>query len=291
LLSISLIVALLVMMLLLDGSLREQNNVSAVSVEVKGTEGVVGTATQMSNDINKQTTVASLMTEGIPIFPGAKQHSGKEKDGPYSGLYMFVTTAPMEDVIAFYKQELANKQWVLALEHGVGNRYNMIFDWKNPRNEIPLRRHLDIGFSTPSSHSQTDILLDFSRWPDPTQVPLYPDAQNVEVKWGKDPDGGYVQRVITYESGANTAAVVAYYKDMMGQHGWRITESTSNLLIFMYSHSLPPPSLGPADMLDRSWGTGSIVQVTTYEEDNDKTKVELHIQGDEIDLLYNQGQR
>lgn len=112
-------------------------------------------------------------TDDIPIYPGAWQHSGGQKDGPYTGLYMFITTARMADVIAFYKQALAKTGWGVMQEGGLDNRFYMYLDWKNPANEVPLRRHVFIGFSTATTYAQTDISIDFSRWPDPNQVPLY----------------------------------------------------------------------------------------------------------------------
>ncbi len=90
--------------------------------------------------------------------------------------------------------------------------------------------------------------------------------------------------------------VEAYYKDILILHGWWLTKSTADPLIFAYGHSLPCADAentleGRVVSNLRHCGTGSVVQMRAHTDENRKTKVELQVIGAEIDALHKQGQK
>ncbi len=133
------------------------------------------------------------------------------------------------------------------------------FEWVNPVKEVPIRRH--IALSILRYTTGNGVRLAFDRWPDPEYVPLYGDAQQVQVAWvhGPDPQVDNFERVTTYETRASVDEIEAYYKDAMLQNGWRLGSSEPPThFFFSYRYDLQSEEVETAwyarrDLNPRTW--------------------------------------
>jgi hypothetical protein len=233
-------------------------------------------------------------TTDVPLYPGAYdiKQTGGEKWNKVGGVaYLFRSNSSANDVIDFYKRELIKRGWVLAL---VSSPESMNFVWTNPVKEIPFRRHIDFHFNGATWFSQseqiyrTEVFMRYERWPHPDNVPLYPNAQQVQVTERKDQDSDYKERVVTFLTKASAAEVLTYYEDVLIQHGWAWTGppygEEANTRIFQYSNNIYIQKNGTP--VTNTYGmvrvTSSHVEVHTYSGENGMTKVELVVAGDEL---------
>jgi hypothetical protein len=235
---------------------------------------VTGTMGLTCDSSEAKTVTHAEEIEDIPVYPEAKKTStGADKGRPGSGLYRFVSGATTDEISSFYKSCMATRGWVMSGE-GKGSivfpdARGIVFVWTHPKQDIPARRYLVVSLF-PAREGNTEILLDFERWPDPEKVPLYPDAREVKINWASDPTYGFPERVTTYMAKVTPAEVEAYYQDMMIQHGWWSTPSRYAGLTFTYERG------GPEAM------TTSGVTVIAQSDANGNTIVELRVSGTEV---------
>lgn len=215
--------------------------------------------------------------EGIPIFPGAEQLYPQRGEVPNdhfntrpgAGQYQLKTPNSRTEVEAFYKKSLAERGWNLVYEGtsriDAWDSIGLVFTWTNPNEGIPRRRYLGVSLRI-LQNSTTEINLDFERWPDPNQVPLYPNAEQVEDDVRPN-ESGFPVRVIRFLSDASPSDIDAYYNDILVQHGWwkiePYPEATDQSPFYNYAGQSPP---GP---------TASSVRVHIQPDAGGRTQVEL----------------
>ena len=157
---------------------------------------------------------------GLPVYPGAKltSHFGiSAQAGAVE--YVFATNSSRDLVEAFYKDALAKRGWKLTHEGAVQTKswdsHGMGFVWRSQGKSVPTRKYLAAAFWL-MPEGGTNVSLSLEAWPDPMEVPMYADAQNVQTETAQ----GSLDHTVRYITGAQPEEIQAYYSDMLPKYGW-----------------------------------------------------------------------
>lgn len=243
----------------------------------KGTallRGVPPSANRQINVLSSLTdTIATAATEGVPLYPGAQPRMDYCRDDrPGNCLYSLSLRGSdiLDKVVAFYKQTMPAKGWVLTEEGVVQDGHSMHFVWTNAEGGVPARRYLNLAVGRSSDVGSLSIILSFQRWPDPNKVPLDEAVGTANTQWRTNAKYGYLERVTNYTTVAAPDKVTAYYKDVMIQQGWWADKyDTYPGLRFLYSRGVEKSRY-------------SRVGIDLQAQQDGQTMVEMIASGDEV---------
>jgi hypothetical protein len=227
-----------------SGSLAQPAQIATTLVTTRAT--AAPTATPLAV-VNLPTDEAVRANEEIPRYPDALFDSNwcKRPEVNECGIALF-TNASVEQVIEYYRDVLTRQGWTVADDSGHD-------DWSiwglelvriNSEGKFPPRQLLTIIASkSPEEAYVTYITIDWQRWPDPLNIPLFPQRENVVDKL-EDKDGycADMERTITYETSATAEKVYSYYEQIMPLHGWSMEEPVGDLFrSFGWGRGFPEP--------------------------------------------------
>lgn len=218
-------------------------------------------------------------TQDILLYPGARlTGSAFPSEEPGSGLFVLEIDAAVGKVVAFYNERMPQNGWVLAGSPRDGSvapeeQRFLFYVWTNPTNAAPARRILRLIIDK-TLQGGSYVTASFHRWPDPSKLPLPPEAQKVTVEWTNGGIHGRPAQRTTYVTTTTPSAVEAYYKAVMIAHGWGLASSSPYPGI-AFSYEI----LGPASVRNVQWGS---VTVAPQSLGNGQTKVEVEVSGSEV---------
>ncbi len=208
----------------------------------------------------------------VPIYPGA------QRLGPIpnqSGTIAFEVRESLNKVIAFYRDALPKEGWTLNIEW---SSFSFDYVWFGNAENAPSILHLDLRIyeDDNANGKLTTIYMDLMREPSPKNIPLYPDAQQVEVHntmvtdphWGAEVQ----ERLVSYLTNATPSAVQAYYSSTLPQHGWSLTEQPDYRFAQGTNFTF---SLGASR-------TSGLVNIVAEKQTNGQTRVELRLRGNTL---------
>jgi hypothetical protein len=132
-------------------------------------------------------------------------------------------------VLDFYEKALLDKGWALYQRWGPNSAE---YEWQDSKLMMPYSIHavISAGGEAPAGEGPSVIHITVGPQPDPNNIPIYPDAQQVEKKdvlvtqvISQEPIKDEERRV-TFATNAEPAQVEAYYKDKLPQYGWTLGE-------------------------------------------------------------------
>jgi hypothetical protein len=238
-------------------------------------------------DEERKVEVSSTVTDAqrILIYPNAQNIKETDFDPklPWRHIIEYdVFSVGMQDVLKFYKEQLANTGWTLDHNGGIyglpATEYAG-FHWSDPAGVVPYDLTFDVRVAGNDRTSGASTWLD--RKPDADRVPLYPDAQQVDryIKLMEGYKGSYYhQQFTSYLSNAAPSAIEEYYKTIMAQGGWRLSDDynagiSGGMPGFLFSYVL--------GNTDNTWVGNVSVLIT--KDVSGLTKVEIRAEGDDID--------
>jgi hypothetical protein len=234
-------------------------------------EGAYPGSNSMAND-------SFVEIEGIPVYPTA-QHLEVSTQGtvPGSGLYTYDTDSDLNDVQAFYEDELSKRGWsmtsIVEGKFGGGGSWGLEFIQISNISEVSARRYLLLGLDPIAEGQSTRVLLSFERWPNPNDVPFFPNVSEASTVWTIDKPSSAPERITTFATESKADEVVAYYKGIMIELGWRLAKYSPNQgIAFTYRRGGPESS------------TSSYVEVLTKSGLGSQTLVELRVSGTDLEL-------
>lgn len=205
----------------------------------------------------------------LPISPDAWVISKQcVSEVPGNCLYSLRTKASVAEALDYYKRTLLDSGWHIKDEDKTNFGSGLELVWVNTTNSAPMRRFLLLSVERVPANEDTSISLSYRNWPDPARVPLYPDAQSVEMSWDASKGGWCIdpEQVTTYVSNASTTEIIGYYKDLLVQHGWEMS-------------SIQPPEGVSFGYHGGGVVISSRVLVKAGSIDNGRTRVELRAEG------------
>jgi len=224
------------------------------------------------------TAITSLVTTTmeLPLYPGAElSYKSCAGIAPDACEYHFTTNDTKQIVRDYYRDLLANAGWFVMEEGGNSGSWKLKVYKRNQEGLAPMRwvLRMYIDPMPVEDGGRTRIIIIYEAWPDPHNAPLYPDAQQVEVRWETDNEFGIdAKRVTSYLTSATRAQIEAYYKAVLPQHGW------------FYTGFQPATGLNFGVRVETVGRSG--VDVRIYPAEAGQTKVELWARGTEIEADY-----
>lgn len=207
-------------------------------------------------------TVQADTSAIIPIYPGAEvllNYTNPQIPGSRSFSLRVISST--EEVASFYKKILLITGWTLSSDTVRANEDRYLeFTTSSIQNKITIRNYAQIIIS--NRGSQTDVVVNTERIPDPDTLPIYQDAQEIMTKWDKEPIYHYVRRLTNYITKANQVDIKKYYMETMANIGW-----------------VPVPDGSSADMVFINNRLGNKVSIHLTPEQYGETLIELAISG------------
>lgn len=223
--------------------------------------------------------------EQIPVPPGAQHlvQTNDTRSQPWALTSDFDADSTAQDLAAFYEAVLPRSGWKLSGHESItASGIGIEFLWLDTKGVLPYRLLFvaGIGKNLDDARGLTEarpcyVNTTLVRWPYALKVPMYPNAQQVQVR---DVVGQYGEmvHVTAFVTGANPQEVDQYYSSTLPQYGWRYshgekgTSSITEGLNFDFSYG------GPEQM------KFSTVTVTAREGADQLTYVEMHATGDDV---------
>jgi Tfp pilus assembly protein PilP len=242
--------------------------------------GSAQTATSQDERIYTNGTLHTLPTieaamadvETIPVYPGSQQVETDTSELPQARTTSFTAAASRESVYKFYLETLPLKGWITK---GTGST-TLIMHWSDSSGKVPWRLFLNMSFWAADAQT-TVVTAHVSRWPDPNNLPVYPDAQNLTAKDAVDEDG-FKDRVLTYSATASPEQVTKFYREMLTQYGWHETDSEQDK-----SNQGGSFYYGRGDESSaRTIGIGSTVTFAVKPENENQVQVEIRVRGTDL---------
>jgi hypothetical protein len=167
------------------------------------------------------------------LYPDAT-NVGVEDDGTYppTSKTWYETSAEYLDVLAFYAKTLPEQGWVCEAEPIV--QPCDYYFWGEPS----AKSNFDVSMNVETlANGVTRIGLLTRRWPNVQNVPIYPDARNLNISYKKDEDLAKIappsysvwQRVITYTTSATLQEVSTFYQSELLLPDWQPIEGASSI--------------------------------------------------------------
>src|SRR5687767_1519288 len=184
--------------------------------------------------------------KGISLYPQARQVYSSTDDRalpvdhrfarPGGGAHLSRTSDRIEQVESFYTRNLTEQGWLLLKAEDQGWRLRNVVN-PNAKDSDGRRLAFILNASETNSYrtylvvallafpeGETEIELEFWRWPDPERVPIYPGAEDLQITEAKvpdlPPDSDLIERSIVYYCDGTPATVETYYKEQLAEHGW-----------------------------------------------------------------------
>lgn len=222
---------------------NQRETVTPTTVSVGGAMPTESTTEGEGNDGNgPDMRPYAVGTPGIPLYPGAEMISENcIRDCGSACIDYYTTPDEMEQVEAFYKENVPERGWVLLGKSGPADLLiyqNYYYSWKNTYEAGPRRLSLVVGFvQTPQG---TTIAHDIAAWPDPSDPPVHPGAKQIEVQWRPaGPIDKTMERVLTYMINIDKKELLDYYNQALLQEGWCRDYYSDSELVYSYGGGGP----------------------------------------------------
>jgi hypothetical protein len=245
---------------------------------------LVGKLNISTNPQSVSADAAARNMDELPVVPNAYNI---KTEAPYLFMRQYLkyeTPSTGQDVIAFYKDQLYKKGWVVEFEeHTDPTDTGILFKWQDPDGTLGYDLLSFLGlYDTRLANSDNKgpayVSISLMRVPRLSKVPLYEGATQVQTKIENVPLMGQTisQQTITYLTNATIEQVQSFYKSVLPEYGWSPLEA-----------ALEPGTDKPIpDSLAFNWTWGSVhsnamgasVGILTR-QDEEGTKVELRLRG------------
>lgn len=234
---------------------------------------LVPTPMQNTETVGPQATTSMKLLQRVPVYPNAKEIQTDMELPPAWSTLSFVVADDYKDVFTYYKQVLLKQGWTLVYEHTYYP--GIIFLWQSKSGTADWNADLSVS-TEPVSDTTERIKILFRVWPDPKDVPLYPDASGVTVGYEQDQDG-LLWQVTTYSSKVSPDEVENYYRSILPTTGWNTSSVSGSItssrgLVFTYFG-------GPRAGLNLPGGS---VYIKAEIQTEGQTRIELRAVGDNI---------
>lgn len=182
--------------------------------------------------------------EYLPLYPGAviKSIYGESVT---ERLVRYEAPASENSVRAFYARVLPKSGWTYLDSIG-----DPEYEWTDPKGLMPWHLSLHLLISKGDAGAGiSEVQFNYSRYPDASKTPLYPDAQDISVNKvapGGPPFPASCSDTITtttYRTGATPAEVDAFYQTTLVPYGWKRVEGAGSIdsakgLRFLSDHNV-----------------------------------------------------
>lgn len=221
-------------------------------------------------------------TMDIPLYPGSElTWSDPGKDNSGLGGFNLKTKAQVAEVRAFYVQTLSASGWELVFEKGDEYEKNLNFVWINSASGPPTRRVLSLGIDNVTKQGAA-IYANFGPWPDTNNVPLMPDAKQVENLWDRGLSRGFQDdrtvKVTTFVTASTPSEVEAFYKRTMPEYGWGLAAYVPRPGIAFNYSQLDPYGNGEA----QGYEVWSYIVIGSERTAGGTTKVTIEASGTDL---------
>ncbi len=168
-----------------------------------------------------------------PLYSAAKNPRTEFQNAfPTYKIMSFDTPDDFKKVLTFYEKTLPDQGWVC--EADTTNLPCNLYSWTAAEGDVPSNFSLEISFEV---REETQISLLMRRWPNVTNIPLYPDAQQVQVNYSKDEEfqAAYPEakplwkRVTTYITHSEPEEVEAFYNSRLIPPDWESLKPATSI--------------------------------------------------------------
>lgn len=196
--------------------------------------------------------------QNLPLHPNA-QAVETVVESQMERKISFRTTEPLEDVLAFYKDELPKQGWTITRDDSYP-----LYKWRDPQGVAAWGVHLSIRTERLLGDENL-VELRSMRWPEDGKVPLYTGAEQVEVSETLSKDG-LPLRVTEYIVNAPPQAVEDHYKSALQEQGWTFEVDESR-----------PITEGPGLLFRALYGKGRNLSIVAQVTSDGRTHVEMQL--------------
>ncbi len=184
---------------------------------------------QPKNNDTPQSLAAGVASEDmakIPIYPNAIPVELPSNER-VSGALDYTVEAYRQDVLVFYQNALPNKGWSL---YYTWTPSELEYIWQDPNLSLPYLLHLVVDLDQGNVLvPPADLYIRIWREPDPNNIQLLNDAQNVQTKdevMVSQTDVGLSRsdnvRTISYLTGHKPEDILTFYSNILPLYGWTI---------------------------------------------------------------------
>jgi hypothetical protein len=167
--------------------------------------------------------------EYIPLYPGAQITENILIDAIRSVEYE--VAAESSNVQAFYDYIMPRLGWAFTYSITARDRH---YNWTDPKEVVPWHLTLSVEIGGRLGSGRSLVSFFYIRYPDADKIPLYPEAEAVEVSTG--PSGppwpascSDTVTTTTYLTSATPPELERFYEDMLPIHGWREQHNSGGL--------------------------------------------------------------
>jgi hypothetical protein len=181
----------------------------------------------------------------------------------------YLLSDPEDGVKPWYRDYLLRHGWTID-----GVEYVNSYRWVDKDGPTPWGLSLRVE-TIEREVGGTEVKLDIYRWPNVDKIPLYPGAQQVDVKSVPHPKGdeGEMEvRVTTYVTEASPEELESYYRPILEEHTWQLDEKIQG-----------PIDQAPGTVYHHWYGTmggpeGANVYILAQPQADGPTKVEMRLE-------------
>jgi hypothetical protein len=219
----------------------------------------------------------------LPIYPGAIVTKDVRRNNPprFIHLVHWKASGSYDSILAFYREKLAEQGWrrlifpvqsrvetaedsteTITFNPNTDPYFGLTYYWTDDTGRADYRLRLGLLIVQREDGGQ-EVRAAVHRVPDENKIPLYIDAEEIEVS------GDSKERVISYLSNSPTSSLVDFYDNLAPEYGWTAWRAEQNVVRLGYNEETMEYGLGP-------WLYGVVMM---HEEMQNKTKVEIHLTG------------
>jgi hypothetical protein len=248
-------------------------------------------------------TIAPLDAETLPEYPGAVDVSHDKQHPEDQAALSFSADAPAADVLKFYSDYLFQNHWSVDPFSKVGIATRLVNEtvtppqtnaylWRDRANRVPwtLALTLSVQEVGAAPATQSNVAMVLNRIPSLTNLPPYPDAE--QVLYVTKPPITYEEvgdRRTTYVTRATPEQVLAFYQSVLPQCGWQADPgSVTSANVLHYTWSMKDLSFIAPDPLAVSNYYLAIKAVAGSDGDTNATSVTIDVNashGERIDVF------
>jgi len=197
-------------------------------------------------------TIAPPNAETLPVYPGAVDVSHDRQHPENQAALSFSVDAPAADVLKFYSDYLFQNHWSVdqsskvaiapkPVNEPVTSLQTDAYVWRDRANNVPwtLALTLSVQEVGAAPATKSNVVMVLNRIPSLTNLPTYPDAE--QVLYVTKPPTTYEEvgdRRTTYVAHATPEQVTAFYHGVLPQCGWQAdpgSVTSANVLHYAWS--------------------------------------------------------
>ncbi|MEO6458216.1 MAG: hypothetical protein ABIO92_08070 [Chloroflexia bacterium] len=191
------------------------------------TETSIATSSSTKEVVRSFPTPMPPEAEDVPLYPGAFSIDNSRVYEQDWRRTRYQVESNSHEVVAFYKKQLPNQGWVLDREYWSGFRASLSYKWDGSTSAVPWDSELHLDIDQSNVHVYVNMSLE--RVPNLDRIPLYQDAQQVEVKEVPSKEWGsrFIEQHTSYITDVKPEEVKAFYKAMLQPYGWSSSDGGS----------------------------------------------------------------